>query len=294
MLLVAALGASSASAAVTNFQAPTRLFTAPTATDLVTMPGDIVHMRYSLGALDRAARLQLKLRGMLFSSDRWNGGPMVMTVYVLTRDEWAVSGINMPYGVPVRVGHTGLAVPAQGDGETARLWQELQVTLPGAPDQAATGGPEHAPSTVMADVFSILLLGQTLIDRAELAGDDFWVRGLLAHLASVDYMQRSGDLTYRELDMLYRQIRAQRPPRAMAATDLRPEIGMRDWLWFQANLHEGAKVLRDAEGRGLWKKLKKLKKRGGGVLTGAALLDKYEPLRAWYENSFSAISTRAR
>ena len=280
--------------AVTDFQAPTRLFPAPTAYDLVTMPGDIVHMRYPLGALDRAARLQFKLRQMLFAFERRADSQLVMTVYVLDRDEWTESAINMPYGVPVRVGHSGLAVPALGDLETARLWQELQVTLPSAPELPTRGGPEHAPSTVMADVLSMLLLGEILIDRADFSGDDFWVRGLLAHVTLVEYMQRSGDITMRDLDLLYRQVQAQRPPKALAAADLRPEIGMRDWLWFQAAFHDGAKILREEEGRGLWKKLKKLKKRSGGVLTGAALLDKYDNLRQWHERTFSAVSTRPK
>ena len=256
------------------------------------MPGDVVFMRYPLGALDRAARLQLKLTQMLLSSQRWSGSQLVMTVYVLTADEWRDAGINMPYGIPVRVGHSSLAVPAAGNNETAQLWQQLQVTLPSSPDLTSRGGPAHGPSLVMADVISLLFVGEILVDRAELAGDEFWVRGLLAQLASVEFMQRSGDITVRELDLLYRQVLSQRPSKALAASDLRPEIGMRDWLWFQAHFHSGAKILREEEGRGLWKKLKKLKKRSGGVLTGAALLDKYEPLRDWYYNSFAAISTR--
>ena len=278
--------------AVTDFQAPTRLFPAPTAYDLVTMPGDLVFMRYSLGALDRAARLQLKLRQMLFAFQRWADSELVMTVYVLTPNEWRDSGINMPYGVPVRVGHSSLAVPAVGDQRTALLWQQLNVTPPSSPDLPSRGAPEHGPSMVMADVLSMLFIGEILVDRGNLSGDEYWVRGLLTHLASVEFMQRSGDITVRELDLLYRQVLSQRPSKAMAASDLRPEIGMRDWLWFQANFHQGAKILREEEGRGVWKKLRKLRKRSGGVLTGAALLDKYEPLRDWYYDSFAAISTR--
>lgn len=290
--MTATVGAPAQTATYKDFQAPTRLFSAPSTPDLITMPGDIVFMRYSLGALDRAARLQFKLQQMLFFFERWAESQLVMTVYVLTPEEWASSGINMPYGVPVRVGHSGLAVPATGDMETARLWQQLQVTLPSSPELPSRGGPEHGPSLVMADVLSMLMMGEMLIDRAELAGDDFWVRGLLTHTALVDYMQRSGVSTIRELDLLYRQIQAQRPAKAMASSDLRPEIGMRDWLWFQAAFHQGAKVLKEEEGRGLWKKIRKMKKRNGGALTGAALLDKYDGLREWYESTFSAISTR--
>ena len=145
---------------------------------------------------------------------------------------------------------------------------------------------------VMSDVISMLFVGEILVDHADLSGDEFWVRGLLTHLASVEFMQRSGDITVRELDLLYRQVRAQRPAKAMAASDFRSEIGMRDWLWFQAHFHQGAKILREEEGRGVWKKLQKLRKRSGGVLTGAALLDKYEALHDWYYGSFAAISTR--
>ena len=294
MLLAASMppAAVAQTGAATDFQAPTRLFPAPTAYDLVTMPGDLVFMRYSLGALDRAARLQLKLRQMLFAFERWAGSELVMTVYVLTPEEWKESGINMPYGVPVRVGHSSLAVPAVGDSQTALLWQQLQITPPSSPEMPARGGPEHGPSLVMSDVFSMLFVGEILVDRADLAGDEFWVRSLLAQLASVEFMQRSGDVTVRELDLLYRQVLAQHPAKALASSDLRPEIDMRDWLWFQANFHQGAKILREEEGRGVWKKLRKIRKRSGGVLTGAALLDKYDSLRDWYYGSFAAISTR--
>lgn len=284
--------ASAQPATKKDFQAPTRLFPAPTASDLVTLNGDYLTMQYSLGALDRAARLQLKLRTMLQALERWAKTDLVMTVYVLSRDEWRISKLNMPYGIPVRVGHSGLAVPAMGDSETARLWQQLQVTLPSSQEPPTRGGPEHTPSTVMADVLSMLMVGEALVDHSGYAGDDFWVRGLLTQLALVEFMERTGDTTLRELDMLYQQVLSQRPPKALAASDLRPEIGMRDWLWFQASFHQGAKVLRREEGRGIWKKFKKLKKRNQGVLTGASLLDKYEPLRDWYYDSFSAVSTR--
>ena len=286
-----AAGLAVAAPAPTTFQAPTRLFSSPTTPSQATLPGDLVQMRYSLGGLDRAARLQTQLENMLRTSAKWTESPFLMTVYVLSRQEWQEMRVNMPFGVPVRVGPSGLAVPSAGDETTARLWSELHMPLPSAV-AAYRGAAEHVPSTVMADVLSLVLLGEILADRNRYSGDGFWVRGLISHVALIDYLERTDPALLRDLDIIYSQVINERGRRTLAASDYRSEIDMADWLLFQANFHFGAKAVIKQEGRGVWRKLRKLRKRNDGVVSGAALLSAWDDLEAWYYDSFSAVSTR--
>lgn len=283
---VAGVGAEAQS--TPTFQAPTRLFQAPAIDSLATLPGDFVEMRYTLGALDRAARLQTRLNEMLRRAD----ADYLITVYVLSREEWRQARFDMPYGVPIRVGPSGLAVPAAGDSETAKLWNDLGIPLPSVPGIVYRGGPGHSPSELMADVLALIQAGEINADLARLAGDEYWLRGLVSHLVSLDYMRRSEPALKVELDLLYRQIRGNKSPNELAASDYRPSIDMGDWMWFQANFHRGAEVVFEEEGRGVFRRLEKMRRKNSGVVTSAAVLEQWEDLRAWFGQSFSAVSRR--
>lgn len=289
LLLFAALSPVLWAEGGADFQAPTRLFQAPAIDSLATLPGDFVEMRYTLGALDRAARLQTRLNEML----RRGSAEFLITVYVLNRDQWAAGRFSMPYGVPVRVGPTGLAVPAAGDAETAKLWNDLDLPLPSSPGIVYRGGPGHAPSEMMADIVALALAGEVYADLTRLAGDEFWFRGLVAHFVVLDYMRRLEPEFKLELDVLYRQISGQRPQRALAASDYRTDISMSEWMWFQSQFHSGALAVMEEEGRGVRRRLEKIRKRNGGVVTAAAALNRWDSLREWFDGSFSAISRRA-
>ncbi|MEO1088935.1 MAG: hypothetical protein AAFY88_32310, partial [Acidobacteriota bacterium] len=271
-----------------EFQAPTRLFQAPAIDSLATLPGDFVEMQYTLGALDRAARLQTRINEMLRRGD----AAFQITVYVLNRDQWASARFNMPYGIPVRVGPSGLAVPASGDSGTAKLWNDLQLPLPSAPGIVYRGGPGHAPSELMADIVALALAGEIYADLTRLAGDEFWLRGLVSHLVALDYMRRAEPEFKLELDVLYRQIRGERPARSLAASDYRADISMRDWIWFQAQFHEGALAVIEEEGRGVRRRLEKIRKRNSGVVTATAALGRWDTLRAWYGERWPRSSRR--
>ncbi|MEO1367581.1 MAG: hypothetical protein AAFX50_10430, partial [Acidobacteriota bacterium] len=112
------------------------------------------------------------------------------------------------------------------------------------------------------------------------------------HLVALDYMRRVEPEFKLELDLLYRQIRGERPARSLAASDYRADTSMRDWMWFQAQFHEGALGVIEEEGRGVRRRLEKIRKRNGGVVTAAATLGRWDSLRDWFDESFSAISRR--
>lgn len=273
--------------------APTKLHAEPTLEGLISLPGDFVTMRYGVGSLDRAARLQYQVKEQLRIFERWSDIPMPVTVFVLSRNEWREGRVNMTYGLPVRIGQSGLAVPAQGDEETARFWQALGVALPSGTDVGFRGGAGgHAPSLAMADLLALHQVGEMLVDRLGLAGDEHWVRGLVTHVVTADFLSRHAERAMLDLDVIYRQILDRRGGEALAASDYRAVMPMDDWLWFQARFHEGAKILLDDEGRGALKKLLRLKERNDGLLAGEQILDRWDDLEPWYRDGFSAVSRR--
>lgn len=282
---LAAPAAGTASAA--GIPAPTRLHPEPNVYGLVTLPGDVVTMRYQAGFLDRAARLQFRLEPAL---KRFDGlgelDRLGVRTYVLSRDEWQRSGLGMPYGVPVRVGHTALAAPADGDDASVRLWADLGVVLPGVASSSLRGTPQQASALALADVISVLQIAEIAVDRTRLGGDAFWVRGFVTHLAAADHLRREEPDTAQDLAQVWRQVATLRPPRTARLEDYRPEMDLAEWLWFQAAFAQAADSVIEDEGRGVLRRLRKL---GEDGLTGAELIDRYPQLGIWRDAWFSAF-----
>ncbi|MEM9555361.1 MAG: hypothetical protein AAGC60_13985 [Acidobacteriota bacterium] len=280
-------------AAVASVQAPTRLHSEPNVYGLVTLPGDFVTVRYSAGHLDRAARLQARLEPALRVIRDWAGvDDLEVTTYLLSREDWERARIAMPYGVPVRVGRTALAAPALGDDGTVGLWADLGIGLPSAQETPLRGTPQQAQSMVLADVLALLQQSEIVVDRAILAGDSFWSRALVTHIALESYLTRYQPDTARDLDLVWRQIDGLRPLDTFSTADYRSEMGLLDWLWFQARYQEGARLVVADEGRGAVRRVRKIAKRNGGGLTGALLFDEYAVLEPWFDRTFSAVSMR--
>lgn len=277
-----------------QIQAPTKLHHQPNVADVVTLPGDFVTMRYSVGHLDRAARLQFRLDPQMRAYERWVDLKIDVTTFVLSERHWQQSRINMPFGVPVRVGRVALAAPADPGEDALRLWAGLGFSLPSPTPSTdlMRGTPQGSVALAMADLVSQLQLAEIVVDQSHLAGNKHWLRGLMTHVLLVKYLDKHEEEVLREFDIYYRQVLGERPQKALAPSDYRPVIELGDWLWFQARFHFGAKLLLEAEGRGVVKKLQKLRERNGGVLTAASLLDKYDNLSTWYHDGFAAVSTR--
>lgn len=278
--------------AVSRVPAPTKLYQPPDIFDTVALPGDFASMRYSVGQLDRAARLQFRLDPQLRAYSAWLDSHFDITVQMLTRAHWEEARLAMPYGVPVRVGRTGLAAPAEADDRSQRLWNSLGVTLPAAAATTFRGQPQRSPSLVMADYLCQLLAAEIVVDQTGLAGNKQWVRGLMTHLVLVTYLQRKDEQSLRDLDLFFRQVSETRRPKSLAASDYHPDVDLGDWLWFQAHFYAGAEILFEREGRSVLKDMQKLRKRNDDLLTESALLAKYGSLSDWFYASFSAVSTR--
>jgi len=274
-------------------KAPSLLYPAPSAYFLLPLPGDYASMRYTPGSLDRAANLQRRLELASRTFERAVKRELELTVYLLSREEWGQSQFDVEYGLPVRVGRHSLAVPAFGDPGTVRLWSGLLAgALPQVTGQPMRGTPQEAATMILADLFCQLLTAEILVDDIGIAGDAYWVRGLMTHLASADASRRHEPRRLEDLDAMYGRLAVSNRSRPFAARDYGPELDLNDWLWFQASLHRGARILLTKEGKGALKKMKKMAKRDGGTLRGETLLRKYDPLEEWYRETFSGVSFR--
>ena len=291
--LLSALAAATPGAAEgEKIKAPTRLYSQPRAVSLIQLAGDLANVRYVYGSLDRAARLQSRLELTLRSFERWTGARLKLDLYVLSRLEWEESRYDLAYGLPLRVGRLSLAAPALGDDGTVALWSDvLHGALPRVAGMPLRGTPEQAATLALADVVVQILLSEILVDELHLGGDQHWVRGLVTHVACRDFYRRHDPGRLGDLEAMYALLSRDRAPRAMSARDYGPELGLRDWLWFQAQFHAGAGVILEKTGKGALKKIRKLAKKGGG-LTGERLLREWKPLDEWFHQSFAAVSLR--
>lgn len=287
-----ALGQGGASAPEA-LPAPTRLHTAPRDYFLLRLVGDFADVRYAPGSLDRSANLQTRLELASRAFRKWADLELGWQAFVLTREGWNQAGYRVPYGVPVRVGERDLAAPAAGDAGTVELWSGLlDGALPAIDGIPMVGTADEVSTMLLADVVVQILASEILVDTLGIGGDTDWLRGLITHVVSLSLIARIEPGRAAELDGFYRVLGRRNPPSDFSERDYSPDLSLSDWLWFQARFHEGAKlVLNKDKGKDAVKALRKLVKKHGGV-SQTVLLRRYEPLRAWLRESFSAVSTR--
>lgn len=271
--------------------APTRLYPEPAVYLLLRLSGDFATVRYTPGSLDRAANLQSRLEKAGRSFKKWVDTRLEIDVYVLAREEWRQAGYNVPYGVPVRVGRRGLAAPAEGDAGTVELWADLlQGMLPAVAGMPLRGTPQQTATMILSDFLTQLQMAEILADEIGIAGDEQWVRGLTTHVASVDLVRRHEIIRLKDLGTLYELTTVNEGSRAFSARDYGPDLGLQEWLWFQAQFHKGAQTIIAKEGKGSVKQLRKMRRKGNGVLTGDLLLKRYKGLNEWFHASFTSVS----
>lgn len=279
-------------AAEEALKAPTRLYPEPELYLLLRLPGDRATIHYTPGSLDRAANLQFRLEKIARYFHRWADQETDLVVYMVNRDGWQQAQFNIPYGVPLRVGRLGFAAPAMGDDGTVALWAGLlRGVLPRVSGTPLRGSPREAATMAVADVLVQLEVAEALVDQAQIAGDAYWVRGLMSHVMSVSLVEKMEPMRIRDLDTMYAKLSEAHPPKAMSVRDYHADLGLVDWLWFQAQFHAGAKLIVAEEGAGdAVEKMIKLRKKGDGVLRGDFLRRKYDDLDAWFHDRFSAVS----
>ena len=273
--------------------APTKLYPEPAVYLLLRLSGDFATVRYTPGSLDRAANLQSRLELAARAFKRWVDTRLEVEVYVLSREEWLQAGYDVPYGVPVRVGRRGLAAPAEGDDGTVELWAKLlHGMLPAVAGVPIRGTPQQTATMILADFVTQLQVSEILAEEIGIAAEEHWVRGLSTHVTSVALVRRFEAMRLKDLDTLYQLAAREHGPRAFSTRDYGHDLSLEDWLWFQAQFHAGAQTIVAKEKKDSVKKLKKMSRKGDGVLEGDRLLRRYKALNDWFQTSFTSVSLR--
>ncbi len=254
--------------------------------NLLELPHSQVPIRYSLGSLDRAARLQGRLVDLVKRIDAWSKTRTHLTLLVVSPEDWEALRPGKPYGFPEWIDASTCAVPAWGSDESVALWRGLEGNRTvSAQDFFTRGSKRENASIALADLLLELDVCRTFARGQNLAGgkDGIWVNDLIGHLvcATHDHLR-----TYQEPIGLAALLGALAI--AEGSSGGRPaleaygaDLDLATWLGYQAHFARGAEQLWDDGRKSSVKKILRLRRRKGGPLLFEDLLKAYPFLQGW-------------
>lgn len=266
--------------------------------ELVTLYGQGCAVRYGSGALDRAHWVLRRLELLTSYFNKWSEVPVPTAVFVLDRDLWQRAGYSTPYGLPLRIGPNIVLAPALGDDLTVRMWKRILgvETLPMMAGRPVVGTAEHAATLSLGDVLLQSEASRGFTQRAGLLGDQAWIGDLMAHVAARTVFSTHETPRLPEIDDMYSRIESRLGRSGGQLANYSPLLALgteeevRRWLWFQAKLHTGARLVLDRDGRKAIKRIMQQSRKQGGDLRAAMLFDRYPALRDW-ARSFPVATT---
>jgi hypothetical protein len=260
---------------------------------LLLLPGERAAVRYTPGALDRAAHVQARLAVLASDFASWSGRATPLRALVLSPEDWRAAGLRRPYGLAERTPTGELAAPAWGSEETVALWRGLTgAPPPWAGGLPVRGTPEEAGSLALADLVLQVECGRLFVEGGGLgpgelaggapdaAGAD-WVSGLAAHVVALVALVRHEPARLDQVSAFWRLLGAAGTGAAAAGVERASgELPLGSWLAREAALHAGARLIVERDGAKSVKRLQALRRARGG-LTAAALLGRYPELGPW-------------
>lgn len=256
---------------------------------LLDLRGDLVSVRYSAGALQRASQIQDPFELLVAEFAKWSGQKNRIGVLLLSREEWEAAGIAMPYGLPARVHGSNVASAAWGDPATVDLWGRLLGwDMPAVDDAPLRSTSEEAASLVAADLLGLFEGARILMEQAGYGGTEAWVGEVLAHTVAATVIARAPGAGMAGAARLYGNLAATRADSPPPLANYRSGLSIEEWLWFQASFFEAARMILDEERRGTGKSVVKLARKNDGRVSRADLIGRYPMLDAWLRNSFAA------
>lgn len=255
---------------------------------LLDLPGDLVHVRYTPGTLDRAAHAQYRFEAAAKEFTRTGYQATALLLYVLSPEDWKAAGLGVTFGLPARLGLEAMAVPAWADGELIgkfSAWLGGDVPLPAGHPLLAT--PAEAGALAVSDLLAQLELSRIYVARAGLAGDRPWIAPLAAHLVARLAWDRVEPGRMPEIAAVFdRLAAADRTPGGHGLAEWREDLPLATRSWFDTRFLRGADQIVVA--RGPIASLRILKKAvsGRAPLSEQLLLKEVPELAGWLATSF--------
>lgn len=255
---------------------------------LLDLPGDLASVRYTPGALDRAASVQARFERLNEEFARTRFKATALVVYVLAPEDWAAARLSHPYGEPETLGTDALVLPAWADAEMiarVRGWLGGEIPLPAALPMLATR--EEAGALGVSDLLAQIAVGRLLAQRANLRGDRVWIAPVMGHLVSRLAWDRFEPGRMPQIAALLD---------AMAAEDKTPgghlvaawdeALPMPTRAWYEARFVRAADLIVAARGPRGARKILNRAISGVEPLSEAVLLKEVPALAGWLSQNF--------
>jgi hypothetical protein len=252
---------------------------------LLTIPDDQVMVRYTPGSLDRAARLQFRLKDLYERINSWLPVGSPFAVFVLSPDDWKDQGLPRPYGMAQRVAAFAGAVPAWGTDDTVALWRELAgMTIDGSTEFTVRGSAEEVATVLLADsLVEFEMCRMIAINRGLApAGRDPWVAEVVGHILCTSARRMNKEPSPVDLTVTLRRLRSLKgEPGKASLAGFDAELPLSQWLDYQARFVEASERVWQAEKKSGVRQLLKRWRKKGAPLSMADLTDLFPTLVEW-------------
>jgi hypothetical protein len=262
---------------------------------LLDLPGDLAPVRYTPGALDRAAAVQKRFELLAEEFARTRFQATAIVIYVLSPEDWAAAGLTAGYGDPVALGTDALVVPAWADAEmVARVRGWLGGEIPQSIGLPLLATREEAGALGVSDILAQIAAGRLLAQRARLAGDRAWIAPVMEHLVARLAWDRFEPGRMLEIAALLDAMAARDPrPGGHALAEWRENLPLPERAWFETRFLRGADLIVTTRGSRATRRMLNRSIVGVEALTEAMLLKEVPALAMWLATSFRAEESGA-
>jgi hypothetical protein len=256
---------------------------------LLDLPGDLAHVRYTPGSLDRSASIQARFELFALEFERSGLRENVVVLYVLSREDWKEANLRSEYGLPEPLGLDALAVPGWADEKSIAAWRErLGGELPQPEGVPMLMTAAEAGALAAADVLAQLEVSRQLLGRTGFAPDRPWIAPLMAHLAARLSWDRFEPGRMAQIAALVDRLAlGDESGVRYRLDDWRPDLAPPKRWWYDARFLRGADEMVIATSpRKLWKMLHDGVS-GEKPITETMLLSKFPKLHDWRLANFA-------
>ena len=262
---------------------------------LLDLPGDLVPVRYTPGALDRAAAVQKRFELLAGEFSRIGFKASAMVVYVLSPEDWTAAGLRRPYGDPEALATDALVLPAWSDDALiARVRGWLGGEIPLSRGLPILATREEAGALGISDLLAQIEGSRLLIRRARLNGDRPWIAAVMTHLVARLTWDRFEPGRMPEIAALVDAIAVNAvrdghagKPAGHALTDWDEKLPIPERAYFEARFLRAADLIVTSRGTRAARKILSKAISGTEPLNWAKLVEEVPALAGWLEQSFA-------